>query len=115
MAPESRRDVVHRNRRGRDTGRGVRSRDAADLAHPVPRSRGCGAIAHELQHAIEATEAAEVIEKGDLAGLFRRIGYVSAMSDRVMTYETEAARRLGDDVLEELQRSPRMTDSRQTQ
>lgn len=79
------------------------------LGHP---DMEIGVIAHELQHAIEAAEAPEVIEEGDLAGLFRRIGYVSVTSGRAITYETEAARQVGDDVLEELHRSSRIADSR---
>jgi hypothetical protein len=77
------------------------------VGHP---DREISTIAHELQHALEIAEAAEVIDTASLTRHFRRIGYVSADSARLVAYETAAARRTGDQVLGELQRAGRHTE-----
>jgi hypothetical protein len=69
--------------------------------------RQISVIAHELQHALEVAEAQGVTDAASLVELFRRIGYVKADSGRGIAYETEAARRVGDHVLEELRHDRR--------
>lgn len=56
-------------------------------------------IGHELQHATEIAGAPEVVDAGTLASFYRRVGDVS-----VDGYDTAAARRTGDAVLDELWR-----------
>lgn len=69
------------------------------LVHPY---REISTLGHELQHALEAAEAPDVIDAPSLADLFRRIGYVSAKSRGSLIFETKAARRVEGDVLREM-------------
>jgi hypothetical protein len=73
--------------------------DERRLGHP---DRQIGAIAHELQHALEVAESSDVVDTATLVALFRRIGYVRQDSSRGLAYETDAARRVGEKVLGEL-------------
>lgn len=77
------------------------------LGHP---DLEISAIAHELHHTLEVAEAPEVIDTATLIGFFRRIGYTNGKSRRVIAYETEPARQVGCQVLEELQRVKRVAD-----
>jgi hypothetical protein len=61
-------------------------------------------IAHEFQHVLEAAEAGDVIDKTSLSAHFGRIGSANRLKTRrTMTYETEAARQVGERVLYELE------------
>jgi hypothetical protein len=60
-------------------------------------------LAHELQHALEVAQAPDVKDGAGMRALFERIGTVRARSATGIAYETEAARRIGDQVLRELQ------------
>jgi hypothetical protein len=75
-------------------------------------------LAHELQHALEVATAPDVRDGGSMRALFERIGTVRARSATGIAYETEAARRMGEQVLGELQdgmargnRAPKNPDS----
>jgi len=69
-------------------------------------------IAHELSHALEAIECSCVVDTPRLRAFFDEIGRVTAKSDRLVTYETDGARRIGDRVLRELQGNDRRGDQR---
>jgi hypothetical protein len=57
-----------------------------------------GMLAHELQHAIEIAAAADVHDAASMDALYERIGYDVGI-DR---HETDAARRIGEQVLREM-------------
>jgi hypothetical protein len=59
-------------------------------------------IAHELQHALEVIEHAEVVDVATMEALYRRIGRPE--TGGMTGYETSAARAAGDAVLSELMR-----------
>ena len=59
-------------------------------------------LAHELQHALEVAQAPEVRDTASMRALFERIGTVRVRSTTATAYETEAARRIGERVLREL-------------
>jgi hypothetical protein len=59
-------------------------------------------LAHELQHALEVTQAPEVNDAATMRALFERIGTVQVRSATVTAYETAAARSIGEQVLREL-------------
>lgn len=60
-------------------------------------------IAHEFQHVLEAAEAGDLADTAGLAHHFARIGHSrSSVKTRITTYETEAARRVGQKVFHEL-------------
>lgn len=61
-------------------------------------------IAHELQHAVEIATDASVVDGQSLSTCFRRIG-TARPTARGIAYETEAARRVGWQVAEELRGS----------
>jgi hypothetical protein len=61
-------------------------------------------LAHELQHAVEATRDRSVTDAEMLRAVFIRIGYVSVCGTSSRVYETHAAREIGDQVLRELMR-----------
>jgi hypothetical protein len=61
-------------------------------------------VAHELQHVVETTQAGDVTDAESMRALFARIGTVSMRTEMVTTYETEAARKVGDQVRRELSR-----------
>jgi hypothetical protein len=63
-------------------------------------------IAHELQHAREVAQAPDVKDGATMRALFERIGTVRARSATAVAYETEAARRIGEQVLHELTAKP---------
>lgn len=58
-------------------------------------------IGHELQHAVEISEAPIVVDEATMAGFYRRIGVQSCRGARAC-YETVAARVTGADVFREL-------------
>jgi hypothetical protein len=69
-------------------------------------------IAHELWHALEAIESSRVVDTPGLRAFFGEVGAVNAKSGRVVTYETDGARRIGKQVLRELQGNDRRADER---
>lgn|SRR5262245_14704632 len=58
-------------------------------------------IGHELQHAVEISEAPTVVDEATMAGFYRRIGVKSCRGTRTC-YETEAAQVTGATVFREL-------------
>ena len=56
---------------------------------PAPRRVAIPALAHELQHAVEISQANDVVDEETLIGLFRRIG--RQWERGVSVFETEAA------------------------
>ena len=77
----------------------------------LEHDREISTIAHELQHALEVAESKDVVDTPSLVRRFRLIGTLRVTSRRKMTFETDAAERAGERVLEELLRSPRRVDS----
>ena len=67
----------------------------------LPRDRLTGVIAHELQHAREVAEAANVRSSADMGALFKRLDSGRCVLIRSCT-ETDAAVRLEAAVLDEL-------------
>jgi hypothetical protein len=59
-------------------------------------------LAHELQHALEVAQAPDVKDGATMRALFERIGTVRAQSATSLAYETDAARRIGEQVRREL-------------
>jgi hypothetical protein len=57
-------------------------------------------IAHELRHALEVIEHAEIVDVATMEGLYRRIG--TPETGGLTGYETSAARAAGDATLSEL-------------
>jgi hypothetical protein len=78
------------------------------IAHAGPRHADnvIAVLAHELQHAREAIQAAGVEDAKGLRDLFARIGRVSVTRPGVMTYETAQAVRVGETVWRELLQTP---------
>lgn len=64
--------------------------------------RRAAIIGHELQHAVEVSRAASVVDVKSFDAFYRRIGDESARHANVECYETEGARRAGERVLSEL-------------
>ena len=64
-------------------------------------------IAHELQHAFEVASDGTVTDNASLAALAKRIANDGFRTAKATIYETNAARRMGDVVLTELQRCDR--------
>ncbi|MGH9312894.1 MAG: hypothetical protein ACRD1S_06810 [Vicinamibacterales bacterium] len=60
-------------------------------------------LAHELQHALEVAQAPEVKDTATMRALFERIGTVRVRSATAIAYATEAARRVGEQVLRDLE------------
>ena len=52
-------------------------------------------IGHELQHAIEISEAPSVVDEATMAGLYRRIGVKSCGNRARACYETRGAQVTG--------------------
>jgi hypothetical protein len=71
-----------------------------------------GLIAHELRHALEVLEHAEVVDVSTMEALYRRIG--TPQTGGRTGYETSAARAAGDNALSELRayRRPRAPATR---
>ena len=59
-------------------------------------------IGHELQHAVEVSEAASVVDEATMAGLYRRIGIKSCGNPARACYETRDAQVAGGDIFREL-------------
>jgi hypothetical protein len=59
-------------------------------------------LAHELQHAVEATRERSLTDAGMMRTIFKRIGYVNVCGNSSCVYETHAAREIGEQVLREL-------------
>lgn len=59
-------------------------------------------IAHELQHAVEIANAPEVVDHASLVRHYERIGTPIGFGRRSRSYETDAARAVGNAVLVEL-------------
>ena len=62
-------------------------------------------IAHELQHAVEVIRDPGVNDARTMGELFRRIGTISVRSAAGITYETDDARAVGEQVLRDLGQS----------
>jgi hypothetical protein len=60
-------------------------------------------IAHELQHVVEVIREPGVVDAPGMREMFRRIGTVSVTSAAGVTYETHAARAIGEQVLRDLE------------
>jgi len=59
-------------------------------------------IGHELQHAVEISEASSVVDETTMAGLYLQIGVKSCRRDARACYETRDAQAAGGDVFREL-------------
>jgi hypothetical protein len=59
-------------------------------------------IGHELQHAIEISEAPSVVDEATMAGLYRRIGVKSCGNPARACYETRDAQVTGATIFREL-------------
>ena len=59
-------------------------------------------IGHELQHAIEISEAPSVVDEATMAGLYRRIGVKSCGNPARACYETRGAQVTGATIFREL-------------
>ena len=62
-------------------------------------------IAHELQHAAEVIRDPGVVDARTMREMFRRIGTISVRSAAGITYETNDARAVGEQVLRDLGQS----------
>lgn len=62
-------------------------------------------IAHELQHAAEVIRDPGVVDSRTMREMFRRIGTISVRSAAGITYETDDARAVGEQVLRDLGQS----------
>ncbi len=115
--------IIHAGREhflpGRMTGRmkligraGARryARIAIDAELPAPHF--VAALAHELQHVSELIAHRHVEDQAAMANLYRLIGREYRAHGRT-AFETEAARRMGADVLAEMV-APRQLESRTT-
>jgi NAD(P)-dependent dehydrogenase (short-subunit alcohol dehydrogenase family) len=78
----------------------------------LPRPHFVAALAHELQHVSELIAHRHVEDQAAMADLYRRIGREYRAGGRA-AFETEAARRMGVDVLVEML-GPRQLESRTT-
>src|SRR5262245_24204356 len=74
-----------------------------DLNRELARSALVALLGHELQHAVEVADAADVTSSADLKALYRRVG-IQTGPDR---YDSLAARRAGYDILQEAAASRR--------
>jgi len=70
----------------------------------VPSDELVALVGHELQHVVEVAEAPEVVDPESYHQLYRTIGYPSCRTRRC--YDTRAAVRTGQRVLEELTDGP---------
>jgi hypothetical protein len=64
-----------------------------------------GAMAHELQHALEVVRAPEVVDVPSLRSLYKRIGFFQYASREREAWETEEARRTASVVCKEIRQS----------
>ena len=62
-------------------------------------------IAHELQHAAEVIRDPGVVDSRTMREMFRRIGTISVRSAAGITYETDDARAVGEQVRRDLGQS----------
>jgi hypothetical protein len=60
------------------------------------------ALGHELQHAVEIADAAQVVDAPTLAAHYSRIGAQTNAGSPVLTFETDAARKTSMQVRREL-------------
>lgn len=72
------------------------------INHWLPPESRAAILGHELQHALEVSRAAAVIDKATFAEFYRRIGREAVGNPNVECYETEGARRVGEQVLAEV-------------
>jgi len=68
----------------------------------VPRKKVVSLLAHELQHAVEISQAPEVVDQESLEVLYRRIGRQTLAGGLVSNFETPAAQAVERRVLREL-------------
>jgi hypothetical protein len=68
--------------------------------HRVSHDQLLSLIAHELQHAREVIEHADVVDVATMEGMYRRIG--TPLTGGLSGYETSQARAAGDAVLADL-------------
>lgn len=73
----------------------IRSGCARDLSIAI--------LGHELQHAVEIAETADIVNAESLAAHHRRIGVRSCPGAPIVCYDTAQARKIGETVLIELQ------------
>ena len=59
-------------------------------------------IGHELQHAVEISDASSVVDEATMAGFYRRIGTRSCNNPARACYETSDAQIAGADIFREL-------------
>lgn len=69
-----------------------------------PESRAA-ILGHELQHALEVSRVATVIDKATFAEFYRRVGREAVGNPNVECYETDDARRVGEQVLADVRDS----------
>jgi hypothetical protein len=62
-------------------------------------------LGHELQHALEVSRAAAVIDAATFAEFYRRIGREAVGGPNVECFETEEARHVGEQVLADVRAS----------
>jgi hypothetical protein len=77
------------------------ARVLVDYKHRHPNNV-IATLAHELQHVLEVAQSPDVKDAATMRALFERIGAVRVSSATTTAYETEAARRIGEQVLREL-------------
>jgi hypothetical protein len=71
----------------------------------LSRENRAAILGHELQHALEVSRAAAVIDAATFAEFYRRIGQEAVGSPNVECYDTMEARRVGEQVLADVRDS----------
>ena len=81
-----------------------------EIRIPATWHMQAGVVGHELQHAVEIADAPDIKSQSDMAAHYTRTGV--QVSAKPPAFETEAARRAGQRVLQELPMVPRAESAR---
>lgn len=68
------------------------------------RDQSIAILGHELQHALEIAEAADIVDAESMAAFYHRAGVRSCPGAAIECYDTARAREIGEAVLIELQK-----------
>jgi len=74
------------------------------LAWGRPEVRLMATLGHELRHAVEIADQADIVDAASLARVYAGIGFSTIRGGPTVTFDTRAARQAGDQVYAEITR-----------